>query len=483
MEDLREYLQTLEQRNLLVRINVEVDPVKEVPEVLRHLMWKKFSKAVLFEKLKGYPEWKVAGNIFGSMDLIRIALGTEKLEELGERFLAPFKQRPEGLGGKIKALGEMVGMGKYLPKKVKRGPVLNTRREPDMLSIPAFKTWPKDASRYLTYALTITKDPETGIHNFGVYRIMLYSPRRAVIHWQIHKRGAQIYKKYEKMGIKEMPVVIAIGGDPATLLTGALPVPEGIDKFFFAGVLKGSPVKVIETSNGLLAPANAEALLVGKVKVGELAWEGPFGDHTGYYTPRDLYPVFHLEEFYSREDPIYYGTVVGKPPMEDAYIGKATERIFLPLMKWLIPEIVDVNLPPEGLFHGIAIVSIKKKYPAHAKKVAHSLLGLGQMSFTKIIIVVDEDVNVHDWGEVAYAVASTVDPERDVEIIKNDVTDVLDHTSSRPPVGSKMIIDATRKWREETGYEWPERSEPDPKVLELVRKRWSEYGIGEEWKP
>ena len=475
-EDLREYLKFLEDRGLLSRVKVEVDPVHEVPEILRRLMWRRYGKAVLFEKLKGYPDWKVSGNLFGSMELIKLALGVEKLEELGEKFVAPFKSRPKGLGEKLKTLGDLISMSKYLPKKVRKGPVLEVRREPDMLSLPAFKTWPKDASRYLTYALTVTKDPETGVYNFGVYRIMLYSPKRAVIHWQVHKRGAENFRKYKKLGIKKMPVAIAIGGDPATLLTGALPVPGNLDKYAFAGFLKGSPVKVLEL-NDLLVPANAEAVLVGYVNVDEVAWEGPFGDHTGYYTPRDLYPVFHLEEMYTRSDPIYYGTVVGRPPMEDAYIGKATERIFLPIIKWLVPEVVDMNLPPEGLFHGIAIVSIKKEYPGHARKVAHALLGLGQMSFTKIMVVVDHDVNVHDWGEVAYAIASTVDPIRDVEIIKNDVTDVLDHTVPTPPTGSKMIIDATRKFKEECGYDWPERTEPDPKVSELVEKRWKEYGL------
>jgi len=475
-EDLREYLSFLDDKGLLARVKAEVDPVEEVPEILRKLMWRRYGKAVLFEKLKGYPEWRVAGNIFGSMELVKLALGAERLEELGERFIAPFKARPKSLGEKIKVLGDMIGMSKYLPKRVRKGPVMEVEREPDFFSLPSFKTWPKDASRYLTYALTITKDPETEVHTFGVYRIMLYSPKRAVVHWQVHKRGAENYRKYKKLGIKKMPVAIAIGGDPATLLTGALPVPGNLDKYTFAGFLKGSPVKVVE-ANGLLVPANAEALMIGYVDTEELAWEGPFGDHTGYYTPRDLYPVFHMEEMYTRKDPIYYGTVVGRPPMEDANIGKATERIFLPIIKWLVPEIVDMNLPPEGLFHGIAIVSIKKQYPGHARKAAHALLGLGQMSFTKILIVVDHDVNVHDWGEVAYAIASTVDPARDVEIITNDVTDALDHTVPFPPAGSKMIVDATRKLKEECGYEWPERSEPDPRISEMVERRWREYGL------
>ncbi|WP_236943421.1 UbiD family decarboxylase [Ignicoccus islandicus] len=474
-EDLRSHLELLEREGLLRKVSIPVDPIKEIPEILRELYARKYDKAVLFENLKGFEDWKALVNLFGSMKLVEKALGTSDLEGLGERFLAPFKGRPEGLVDKIKMLGDVIGIGKYLPKKVRKGPVEQIEREPDLLSIPAFKTWPKDASRYLTYALTITKDPDTGIHNFGVYRIMLYSPRRAVIHWQIHKRGAQHYFKYKERG-EEMPVVIAIGGDPVTLLTGALPVPEGIDKYLFAGVLKGSPVQVIEV-NGLLAPTNAEALLIGHVNPNEVAWEGPFGDHTGYYTPRDLYPVFHLERMITRRDPIYYGTVVGKPLTEDAYIGKATERIFLPFIKFLLPEVVDVNLPPEGLFHGIAIVSIKKKYPGHAKKVIHALWGLGQMAFTKVVIVVDEDVNVHDWGQVAYALASTVDPKRDVLLTEGDVVDVLDHTTPTPPVGSKMGIDATRKWKEECGYEWPEEVEGDPRIREIVARRWNEYGL------
>ncbi len=463
-EDLRQYLKALEERGFLIETEVEVDPVREIPILTKRVM-KELKKAVLFKRVKGYEDWSVVVNIFGSMEMVKLALGYENLEEIGKKLLS-LLERPKGLGDKIRKLGEAISFGRLAPQKVRKGPVLEVEREPDLLSIPSFKTWPKDGGRYLTYALTFTKDPENEVINFGVYRIMIYSSRRAVIHWQIHKRGAQHYLKYKRMGIRKMPVAIVIGGDPATLWTGAAPVPEGLDKLLFSGIVRGSPVKVIETSNDLLIPAHSEALMVGYVDTEELAWEGPFGDHNGFYTPRDLYPVFHLEEMYTRGSPIYYGTVVGKPYMEDAYIGKAVERAFLPLMKFLIPEIVDVNLPPEGLFHGLAIVSIKKKFPGAAKKVAHALWGLGQMAFTKVIVVVDHDVDVHNLNEVVNAIAKYVEPERDVEIISNDVRDAIDPTS--PVIGSKMLIDATRKMREEGGT--PEEVEEEEN--DEIKRKW-----------
>ncbi len=465
-EDLREYLKVLKERGLLIETDVEVEPVREIPVLAKKIM-KEVGKAVLFSNVKGYRDWRVVINIFGSMEMMKIALGYENLEEIGRRFLS-LLERPKGLSEKIKKLGEALNMARLSPQKVRKGPVLEVKREPDLLSLPSFKTWPKDGGRYLTYALTFTKDPETDIINFGVYRIMIYSPKRAVIHWQVHKRGAQHYLKYKRMGMRRMPVAIVIGGDPVTLWTGAAPVPEGLDKLTFSSIVRGSPMKVVETSNGLRVPAYAEALLLGYVDTEELAWEGPFGDHNGFYTPRDLYPVFHLEEMYTRNDPIYYGTVVGKPYMEDAYIGKAVERAFLPLIKFLVPEVVDINLPPEGLFHGVAIVSIKKKYPGAAKKVAHALWGLGQMAFTRILIIVDDSVNVHNIGEVINAIAKYVDPQRDVEIISNDVKDAIDPVS--PLVGSKILIDATRKLKEEGGS--PEEVKEDPEIEKLLEEKF-----------
>jgi len=422
---------------------------------------------VLFTRVKGHPGWRVAGNLFRGLDTLRGALGLERLEEAGERLVGIASRAPPmGLGEKLRALREVGEMGRYMPRKARRAGftenVVEASGAPlDML--PAFKTWPRDGGRYLTFPLVVTRSPEHGTFNLGVYRVMLVDGSRAVIHWQIHKRGAE---DYEASRGDRVPVAIAIGSDPATLFTGVAPVPPPMDKYLFAGLLRGRGVELYELPNGLLVPANAEVVIEGYVRRGELAPEGPFGDHWGYYDrPVERYPVLHVERMYYRSDPIYYGSVVGLPPLEDAVIGKAVERVFLPLIRMLLPEVVDVSFPEYGVFQGLMVVSIRKRFPGHAKKVMAALWGLGQTSLTKIIVVVDHDVDPHDLNQVVWAVSANVDPARDVVVIGNSHTDALDPASRAPSYGGKLGIDATRKLPEENwGRPWPELVAEDPET-------------------
>ncbi len=477
LADLQSYIEWLKHNNMLVEVNEPLSPILEIPAVLRRAMYDK-GPALLFTNIKGYPGWKVAGNLYPSLKLLMKTLGVERLENIGLRLVAgALKQPPLSLREKLQSLRELGDMNKYLPKKAKRARFTeNIIEDKPLEKLPAFKTWPLDGGRYLTYPLVITRNPETGTYNMGVYRVMLLDDTRGVIHWQIHKRGAKDYFDANK----KLPVAIVIGSDPGTMFTGAAPVPYPMDKYFFAGIVRGKGIELYELPNGLLVPANAEIVLEGYVKKGELVEEGPFGDHWGYYDkPVEKYPVFHVERIYHRDNPIYYGSVVGLPPLEDAVIGKAVERIFLPIIQMLLPEIVEINLPEYGVFQGLMIVSIKKRYPGHAKKVMQALWGLGQTSLTKIIVVVDHDVDPHNIDQVIWAVSSNVLPERDVLIIENTQTDALDPAMKTPGYGSKLGIDATRKLPEENfGREWPKIVEEDEetkrkanKVYEEIRRR------------
>ncbi len=477
LKDLREYIELLEKNNCLKRVNQVVSPILEIPEILRRVMYRK-GPAVLFENVQDYPEWHVVGNLFCSIEILKKAFEVNRLEEIGERLVKPALEPPStNITGKIKALGEMIGFGKFTPKKVRKGPVFEQEIDnPNLLKFPAFKSWPEDGGTYFTYPLVLTQDPEKKITNLGVYRVMILDEKRGVIHWQIHKRGKMAFDKSSELG-KRMKVAIVLGGDPGLLLTGASPVPFPFDKLLFAGIIRGEGIEVIQIDE-LLVPARAEAVLIGYVDPDDLHHEGPFGDHFGYYdAPEDLYPVFHLERVFMRKDPIYFGSVVGLPPLEDAVIGKAIERIFLPLLKMLFPEIVEVNLPEYGMFHGLAIVSIKKRYPGHAKKVMMGLWGTGQFSLTKTLVVVDEDVDPGNLNDVIFAVSANVDPQRDVVIIPYTHADVLDPSTKYPGFGSKMGIDATRKFREETGKDWPKMVKIDEETKKQIDEIWEKLGI------
>ncbi len=473
LTDLRSYLEWLKHNNMLVEVDEPLSPILEIPAVLRRAMYDK-GPALLFTNIKGHPGWRVAGNLYPSLEVFRKALGVERLEDIGLRLVAgALKQPPLSLREKIQSLRELGDMGKYLPKKTRRARFTkNIIEEKPLDKLPAFKTWPRDGGRYLTFPLVITRSPEAGTYNIGVYRVMLLDDKRGVIHWQIHKRGAKDY--FDAHG--KLPVAIVIGSDPGTMFTGVAPVPYPMDKYLFAGIVRGRGIELYELPSGLLVPANAEIVIEGYVKKGELAEEGPFGDHWGYYDkPVEKYPVLHVERIYHRDNPIYYGSVVGLPPLEDAVIGKAIERIFLPIIQMLLPEIVDMNLPEYGVFQGLMIVSIKKRYPGHAKKVMQALWGLGQTSLTKIIIVVDHDVDPHDINQVIWAVSSNVLPERDVLIIDNTHTDALDPAMKAPGYGSKLGIDATRKLPEENfGREWPLLVEEDDETRRKADKIYDE---------
>lgn len=477
--DLREFIKVLEDKGLLHRVKVEVDPVLEIAEITdRMCKSPNGGKALFFEKVRG-SSIPVVTNIFGSFERMCLALEVESLDDIGKRIEKLLNQTPpKSFKEKIKAVFELIEVSKYLPKRVNKAPCQEiVNHEPDLNKLPILKTWPKDGGRFITFPMVFTRDPETGKQNCGMYRMHVYDEKTTGMHWHIHKDGATHYRKYKELG-QRMPVAVAIGSDPAVIYSSTAPLPYGIDEMVFAGFLRRSPVEMVKcVTCDIEVPANAEIVLEGYVEPDELRDEGPFGDHTGFYSPVDKFPVFHVTCITHRKDPIYPATVVGKPPMEDCYMGKATERIFLPLLRMQFPEIVDMNLPMEGVFHNAAIVSIKKQYPGHGKKVIHGLWGMGQMMFSKLIIVVDEDVNVQDLSTTAWKVLNNVDWRRDV-IISEGPVDELDHSASFPRFGGKMGIDATRKTREEGMMrDWPEEITQAEEIKELVTKRWREYGF------
>ncbi len=477
--DLRDFIKTLEEKRLLHRVTVEVDPVLEIAEITdRMCKSPNGGKALFFEKVKG-SSIPVVTNLFGSFERMCLSLEVESLDDIGKRIEKLLNQTtPKSFKEKIKAIFELIEVNKYLPKLVKKAPcqeVIN--HEPNLSKLPILKTWPLDGGRFITLPMVFTRDPETGKQNCGMYRMHVYDEKTTGMHWHIHKDGALHYRKYKELG-KRMPVAVAIGSDPAVIYSSTAPLPYGVDEMVFAGFLRKSPVEMVKcVTCDIEVPANSEIVLEGYVEPKELRDEGPFGDHTGFYSPVDKFPVFHLICITHRKEPIYPATVVGKPPMEDCYMGKATERIFLPLLKMQFPEIIDINLPMEGVFHNAAIISIKKQYPGQGKKIIHGLWGMGQMMFSKLIIVVDEDVNVQDLSTTAWKVLNNVDWRRDV-IISEGPVDELDHASSWPRFGGKMGIDATRKTREEGMMrDWPEEITQAEEIKKLVTKKWHEYGF------
>ncbi|MDN5364414.1 MAG: 4-hydroxy-3-polyprenylbenzoate decarboxylase [Eubacteriales bacterium] len=479
-KDLHEFVAELERRGWLKRIKTEVDPELEITEITDRVT-KAYGPALLFENVKG-SEYPVLINTFGTYERMKLALGVENLDDIGQEIM-DFLQMPEmpaSFLGKLKALPKLAQVSNFLPKLVKTGPVKEVilkGDEVDLFKFPILKSWPKDGGRFITLPLVITKDPVTGRRNVGMYRMQVYDRKTTGMHWHMHHDGAENFRLAKEMG-KPLEVAVALGGDPATIYAATAPLPRNIDEFFFAGFLRKEPVELVKCETvGLEVPAHAEIVLEGYVDPDELRLEGPFGDHTGYYSLADMYPVFHITCITHRRNPIYPATVVGKPPMEDCYLGKATERIFLPLLKLQLPEIVDMNLPLEGVFHNCAIVSIKKTYPMHAKKVMSALWGMGQMMFTKMIIVVDHTVNVHNLSEVMWKVFNNIDARRDIMFVEGPV-DALDHASPYPHWGTKIGIDATKKWPSE-GHprEWPDDVEMTPEIKALVDRKWHEYGL------
>lgn len=481
-EDLRGFVESLEKIDQLKRITTRVSVDLEIAEILRRVMYKNEGPAVLFENVEGY-KIPVLGNAFGSLRRLKIALDMENFEEIGERMSALTRLKiPHGLLNKFKMLPKLSEIADYGPKSVNSGPITEIieTSNPSLNILPIIKSFPKDSGRFITFGITVTKNPETQVRNMGVYRLQVIDSKKAIMHWQIHKRGALHYQM-NKENSQKTEVAIVIGADPATVFSAVAPVPEGLDKFLFAGITRKKGIELAKCRTiDVEVPATAEIVLEGYVDPSELNVEGPFGDHTGYYTPPEPFPTFTLTGIMMRKNPIYLTTVVGKPILEDAYIGKVIERSFLPLVRLFQPEVVDFSMPPAGWFQGLAIVSIKKRYPGQAKKVMMGLWGMGQLSLTKILIVVDQDVNVHDMNDVIWAVTTRADPKRDTMLIDNAPTDTLDPASSLLNLGSKMGIDATKKMKEE-GYERPiqEEAVPNESTVGLVTKKWNEYGFQE----
>ncbi|HET9181198.1 MAG TPA: UbiD family decarboxylase [Candidatus Angelobacter sp.] len=521
-DDLRQWIAALDRARELKHVRAEVDPVLEITEITDRVSKgaaKKYGRAggpaLLFENVKGANGIPVLINQFGSERRMQMALGVERLDEIAERIRQLLNMKsPEGFLEKLKMLPMLADMGKFFPKVVQTGPCKEVIKKENfsLLDFPVLQCWPKDAGRFITLPCVITHDPRTGKRNVGMYRIQVYDATTAGMHWQRQKVAAEHYREMLRGAEAPSPaaenakrraavdimarsgggsmlapgdrpsgameVAVAIGTDPALTFSAIVPAPPEVEEFIIAGFLRQKPVELVKCETvDLEVPASAEIVLEGYVKLDELRTEGPFGDHTGFYSLEDEYPVFHVTCITHRKNPIYATTIVGKPPMEDAWMGKAVERIFLPLMKLTLPEIVDVNLPVEGQFHNLMIVSIRKSYPGHARKVMNGIWSLGQAMFTKCIIVVDEDVNVQDIPDVVLKVTNNIDPERDIQFTLGPV-DSLDHSARLANFGSKMGIDATRKWPTE-GFTrpWPDEILMDEKTKAAIDKKWKELGI------
>ena len=510
-DDLRDWIKGLDRAGELRRVRTEADPILEITEIADRVSKSRDKhgsiggKALLFENVKGYPGARLLINQFGSAQRMRLALDVDALDEIAERIRGFMDVKsPQGFLDKVKMLPMLAEMGKFFPKTVPTGPCKEVikRDSFSLLDFPILQCWPKDAGRFITLPCVITRDPKTGKRNVGMYRMQIYDERSTGMHWQRQKVAAEHFRDRMRQSVQnesgaraavdimarssggstlasgdrpigKMEVAIAIGTDPALTFSAIVPAPPDVEEFIIAGFLRQKPVELVKCETvDLEVPANAEIILEGYVNLDELRTEGPFGDHTGFYSLEDEYPVFHVTCVTHRKDPIYATTVVGKPPQEDAWMGKAVERIFLPLMKLTIPELVDINLPIEGVFHNLMIISIRKSYPGQARKVMNAIWSLGQAMFTKCIIVVDEDVNVQDIADVTLKVLNNIDPERDIQFTLGPV-DSLDHAARFANYGSKMGIDATRKWSTE-GFArpWPDEIVMDAKTRALVDGKW-----------
>lgn len=475
-DSLGAFVDALRRRGELVEISAEVDPHLEVSEITNRVV-KAGGPALLFTRVRG-SSFPVLTNQFGTQRRMALAFDAETLDETGERVRKLLDLSvPDSLGGRLAKLASLAPLANSIPKTVSSGSAQEVvMQEPNFNALPILTTWPLDAGPFITLGLVITRDPESNVQNAGVYRMQIYDKQTAAMHWQRHKHGRAQARKWGD----RVPVAVAVGTDPAVTYAATAPLPPIVDELAFAGLLRGKAVKVVQAKTvDLKVPADAEFIIEGYVDNNDLRTEGPFGDHTGVYSLADLYPTFHCTAITHRKHAIWAATVVGKPPMEDAWLGKATERIFLPLLQMVVPEIVDYNLPVEGGFHNLCIVSIRKSYPGQAFKVMNALWGLGHMMMlTRTLLVVDADIDVHDVREVAWFALNNVDPSRDLLIVPGPVDD-LDHSGSYlPALGHKIGIDATRKSADE-GYkrEWPPDMVMDEATRELVTSRWKQYGL------
>jgi len=483
--DLREFISRLESSGELIRIAEPVRADLEITAIADRMMKSPGGgKALLFEKVTRQGETEscpipVLVNAYGSKKRVAWALGVEDIEEIPSRIRELLKPEiPTGFLEKVKMLPQLVEFTRYPPKLVKSGPCQEIAIDPpDITRLPVCKCWPKDGGPFFTLPQVITKGLEDGRRNVGMYRMQVYDSATTGMHWHIHHGGCGHFGEYRQAG-KRMEIAVALGGDPALAYCASAPLPDGIDEYLFAGFIRRKPVELVKCRTvDLEVPADAEFILEGYVDPAELRIEGPFGDHTGFYSLQDEYPVFHVTAIMHRKDPVYPHTVVGPPPMEDYYLGWATERIFLPLIQLVLPEIVDYALPAEGIFHNFVFVKIRKRFPGHAYKVMNAIWGLGQLMFSKFVVVVDDWVDVHNTSEVLWVLGNHCEPERDTLTTKGP-RDALDHATPLAHYGSKMGFDATKKWPEE-GHNrpWPERLEMDPQIVERNKNIFRALGL------
>lgn len=486
---LSQFVQFLEERRQLVRIREPVRANLEITEITDRVT-KAGGPALLFEhviKVDGRPsEFPLLINTYGTWKRMAWALGVEEVEEIAREIETLVKTAPpEGFLDKLKMLPKLAKIGSYMPKSVSRGACQEVvLPEPDLSILPYLKCWPEDGGPYITFPIVLTKDPDTGIRNVGTYRMQVFDKKTTAMHWQIHKGGSKHFQRYRELK-KKIPVAVCLGGDPVLPYSATAPLPDNMDEFLLAGFIRKKGVDLVQCKTiDMEVPADCDFIIEGYVDPAEpLVKEGPFGDHTGYYSLADDYPLFHVTAITHRKNPIYPTIIVGPPLQEDGFLGKASERIFLPLIRMQFPEIKDMNLPIETCFHNLAIVSIKKQYPGHAKKIMNSFWGTGQLMFTKCLIVVDEDVNVQNLREVAWRVSNNIDARRDI-IFGEGPVDALDHAAPQFAYGSKMGIDATRKWKEE-GFqrEWPEVVRMSPEVKKRIDEMWERLGIQTSPRP
>jgi 4-hydroxy-3-polyprenylbenzoate decarboxylase len=474
--DLREWIALLEREGELYRVAAEVDPDLEITEITDRVV-KSGGPALLFERPKG-SRHPLLINQFGTERRMCMAFDVQRLDDVAAKLETVLElQPPQGLVDKVRKLGTLKSIADSAPKTVSRAPcqeVVLTGEEVNLDVLPIQRCWPLDPAPFITLPAVITKDRETGVRNVGMYRMQKLDRSSTFMHWQIHKDG-----RADLLAAPDgrIPVAVAIGLDPVTAYSASAPLPKQVGELMVAGFLKGSPVRLVPCKTvDLEVPANAEVVLEGWVDRSDVGLEGPFGDHTGYYTPAEEFPIFRISAMTMRRDAIYPSIVVGKPPAEDEWLAKATERIFLPAIRMSVPEIVDYDLPTAGAFHNCVIVSIRKRFPGHAKKVMHAVWGLGLLSLAKSVVVVDEHVNVHDYQEVFFYVCANVDPKRDVLLTEGPL-DHLDHSPTLQFQGGKLGIDATAKGPLEGAREWPPEIVMADEVKALVDRRWAEYGI------
>jgi 4-hydroxy-3-polyprenylbenzoate decarboxylase len=476
--DLRQFVEHLERRGRLRRVTVPVSRDLEISEITDRVSKgpADANVALLFERVEG-ADMPVLINAFGSADRMAWALGVDRLDDLGERVAKLLDLTlPGTFAERVRKLGTLLDVVRAGPRHVSTAPcqeIVETQH-PSVAGIPVLRCWPGDAGRFITLPGVFTRDPIRGQRNVGMYRLQVFDDQTLGMHWQIHKGGAE----HERRGEDTMPVAIVLGGDPALTYAASAPLPPGVDEIVFAGWLRGAGIEMVPARTiDLEVPAQAEIVLEGYVDPRERRREGPFGDHTGYYSLARDYPIFHLTAVTRRARPIYPTTIVGRPPQEDYWLGKATERLFLPIIKMMLPEVVDVNMPAEGVFHNLVVVSIRKRYPGHARKVMTALWGMGLMALAKTIVVVSEHVNVHDLSEVTWRATGNIDPKRDLMVLEGPMDD-LDHAALRHRFGGKLGIDATEKVKfDDVAQPWPDEIRMSDEIRERVTRRWKDYGL------